>query len=239
MNAQAHVLVVDDEPELREMVEEYLSKQGFKVTTAGNGVAMRDIVAEQPVDLVLLDVRMPGEDGLSLARFLREHYSVGIIMLTAMGEVVDRIVGLEMGADDYISKPFDPRELLARVKSVLRRLSAPTTVNENAPEQFASGVRFRDYVLNLESNQLFKSDGAEISITGMEFDLLKAFITHPNRVLTRDQLLDLAHNRNWDPFDRSIDVRITRIRRKIEQDPAKPQIIKTVWGKGYIFVPDK
>ena len=239
MSDQAHVLVVDDEPELREMVEEYLSKQGFKVTTAGNGVAMRDIVAEQPVDLVLLDVRMPGEDGLSLARFLREHYPVGIIMLTAMGEVVDRIVGLEMGADDYISKPFDPRELLARVKSVLRRLSAPTTVNENVPEQFASGVRFRDYVLNLESNQLFKSDGAEISITGMEFDLLKAFITHPNRVLTRDQLLDLAHNRNWDPFDRSIDVRITRIRRKIEQDPAKPQIIKTVWGKGYIFVPDK
>lgn len=239
MNAQAHVLVVDDEPELREMVEEYLSKQGFKVTTAGNGVAMRDIVAEQPVDLVLLDVRMPGEDGLSLARFLREHYSVGIIMLTAMGEVVDRIVGLEMGADDYISKPFDPRELLARVKSVLRRLSAPATANENAPEQFASGVRFRDYVLNLESNQLFNADGAEIPITGMEFDLLKAFITHPNRVLTRDQLLDLAHNRNWDPFDRSIDVRITRIRRKIEQDPAKPQIIKTVWGKGYIFIPDK
>ena len=160
-------------------------------------------------------------------------------MLTAMGEVIDRVVGLEMGADDYISKPFDPRELLARVKSVLRRLDSRPKTDEASSDQFSTGVRFSDYVLNLESNQLFGSDGVEIPITSMEFDLLKAFITHPNRVLSRDQLLDLAHNRNWDPFDRSIDVRITRIRRKIEQDPTKPQIIKTVWGKGYIFVPDK
>lgn len=239
MSDQAHVLVVDDEPELREMVEEYLGKQGFKVTTAANGAAMREIVAEQPIDLVLLDIRMPGEDGLSLARFLREHYSVGIIMVTAMGEVVDRIVGLEMGADDYLGKPFDPRELLARVKSVLRRSSSTPKTDEISPTKGKTGIKFRDYILNLESNQLFNNAGVEIPITGMEFDLLKAFITHPNRVLTRDQLLDLAHNRNWDPFDRSIDVRITRIRRKIEQDPAKPQIIKTVWGKGYIFMPDK
>ena len=239
MSDQTQILVVDDEPELREMVEEYLGKQGFTVLTAKNGAVMRQMMAEHPITLVLLDIKMPGEDGLSLARFLREHYAVGIIMLTAMGEVVDRIVGLEMGADDYISKPFDPRELLARVKSVLRRLSAPIKTGENGTDPVSVGVRFRDYILNLESNQLFHSAGAEIPITGMEFDLLKAFITHPNRVLTRDQLLDLAHNRNWDPFDRSIDVRITRIRRKIEQDPAKPQIIKTVWGKGYIFVPDK
>ncbi len=239
MNDQAHILVVDDEPDLREMVEEYLKKQGFSVLMAQNGAVMRQLIAEQAIDLVLLDVRMPGEDGLSLARFLREHYSVGIIMLTAMGEVIDRVVGLEMGADDYISKPFDPRELLARVKSVLRRLDSRPKTDEASSDQFSTGVRFSDYVLNLESNQLFGSDGVEIPITSMEFDLLKAFITHPNRVLSRDQLLDLAHNRNWDPFDRSIDVRITRIRRKIEQDPTKPQIIKTVWGKGYIFVPDK
>jgi len=239
MNDQAHILVVDDEPDLREMVEEYLKKQGFSVLMAQNGAVMRQLIAEQTIDLVLLDVRMPGEDGLSLARFLREHYSVGIIMLTAMGEVIDRVVGLEMGADDYISKPFDPRELLARVKSVLRRLDSRPKTDEASSDQFSTGVRFSDYVLNLESNQLFGSDGVEIPITSMEFDLLKAFITHPNRVLSRDQLLDLAHNRNWDPFDRSIDVRITRIRRKIEQDPTKPQIIKTVWGKGYIFVPDK
>lgn len=238
MSDKTRILAVDDEPELREMVEEYLGKQGFTVITAENGAIMRQVMAEQPIDLVLLDLRMPGEDGLSLARFLREHYSVGIIMLTAMGEVVDRIVGLEMGADDYISKPFDPRELLARVKSVLRRVSSRAKTDEAASGKPPPGVRFRDFLLNLESNQLFDVNGVEIPITGMEFDLLKAFITHPNRVLTRDQLLDLAHNRNWDPFDRSIDVRITRIRRKIEQDPAKPQIIKTVWGKGYIFVPD-
>lgn len=239
MSDRAHIVVVDDEPELREMVEEYLTKQGFKVTVAGDGPTMRHIVAEQAVDLVLLDVKMPGEDGLSLARFLREHHPVGIIMLTAAGEVVERIVGLEMGADDYISKPFDPRELLARVKSVLRRLHSRAEAAERAAEPELAGIRFGKYVLNLESHQLFNTGGEEITITGMEFDLLKAFATHPNRVLTRDQILDLAHNRNWDPFDRSIDVRITRIRRKIEKDPAKPQIIKTVWGKGYLFVPDK
>ncbi|MBK8184577.1 MAG: response regulator [Candidatus Competibacteraceae bacterium] len=239
MNDQAHILVVDDEPDLREMVEEYLKKQGFSVLMAQNGAVMRQLIAEQTIDLVLLDVRMPGEDGLSLARFLREHYSVGIIMLTAMGEVIDRVVGLEMGADDYISKPFDPRELLARVKSVLRRLDSRPKTDEASSDQFSTGVRFSDYVLNLESNQLFGSDGVEIPITSMEFDLLKAFITHPNRVLSRDQLLDLAHNRNWDPFDRSIDVRITRIRRKIEQDPTKPQIIKTVWGKVIFSFPIK
>ncbi|HCK80219.1 MAG TPA: response regulator [Candidatus Competibacter sp.] len=239
MSDRAHIVIVDDEPELREMVEEYLTKQGFKITAAEDGPTMRHIVAEQAVDLVLLDVKMPGEDGLSLARFLREHHPVGIIMLTAAGEVVDRIVGLEMGADDYISKPFDPRELLARVKSVLRRLHSRAEAAERATEPELVGIRFGKYVLNLESHQLFNTDGEEITITGMEFDLLKAFATHPNRVLTRDQILDLAHNRNWDPFDRSIDVRITRIRRKIEKDPAKPQIIKTVWGKGYLFVPDK
>ncbi len=239
MSDKRHILVVDDEPDLREMIEEYLVQQGLGVTTAENGAAMRRVVAERPVDLVLLDIRMPGEDGLSLARFLREHYPVGIIMLTAAGEVVDRIVGLEMGADDYLAKPFDPRELLARIKSVLRRLALRVTPNVTAADSAPTGIRFGHCRLNLESHQLFDLNGAEIPITSMEFDLLQAFATHPNRVLTRDQLLDMAHSRDWEPFDRSIDIRITRIRRKIEDDPAKPQTIKTIRGKGYIFIPDK
>lgn len=238
MTDNASILVVDDEPELREMVEEYLTSKGYTVMTAENGVAMRQILETHSFDLVLLDIKMPGEDGLTLARFLREHYPVGIIMVTAVNEVVDRIVGLEMGADDYISKPFDPRELLARVKSVLRRaVPAPTSADTEAPDPVPEGVPFGHCMLNLESHKLFDAEGAEIPITSMEFDLLKAFATHSNRVLSRDQLLDMAHNREWDPFDRSIDIRITRIRRKIEADPSKPQIIRTVRGAGYIFVP--
>jgi two-component system phosphate regulon response regulator OmpR len=239
MSDKTHILVVDDEPDLREMIEEYLVQQGFSVTTAENGAVMRRMMAEQPVDLVLLDIRMPGEDGLSLARFLRERYPVGIIMLTAADEVVDRVVGLEIGADDYLGKPFDPRELLARIKSVLRRLTLGAIQDAASIDPVPTGVRFGRCRLNLESHQLFDLNGAEIPITSMEFDLLQAFATHPNRVLTRDRLLDMAHSRDWEPFDRSIDIRITRIRRKIEADPAKPQTIKTVRGKGYIFVPDQ
>jgi two-component system phosphate regulon response regulator OmpR len=243
MTENARILVVDDESELREMVEEYLSAKGYVVHQAENGEAMRQVLAEHEVDLVLLDVRMPGEDGFSLARYLREHYPVGIIMLTAVSETVDRIVGLEMGADDYVTKPYDPRELLARVKSVLRRLPAMGTAQAAEAEKLeppaasSDGIRFGRCLLDLDSHQLFDEDGAEIAITSMEFDLLKAFATHPNRVLSRDQLLDMAHNRDWDPFDRSIDIRIARIRRKIEIDPGKPQTIKTVRGAGYIFVP--
>ena len=181
---------------------------------------------------------MPGEDGLSLARFLREHYKLGIIMLTAAGDVVDRIVGLETGADDYISKPFDPRELLARIRSVLRRVTSESGKELVSADQTQDNVRLGRCVLDLQAHKLFDQDGGEISITSMEFDLLKAFVTHPMRVLSRDQLLDMAHNRAWEPFDRSIDIRIARIRRKIEADPTKPEIIKTVRGKGYMFVPD-
>jgi two-component system phosphate regulon response regulator OmpR len=168
-------------------------------------------------------------------------------MLTAVADVVDRIIGLEIGADDYITKPFDPRELFARVKSVLRRMSAePADTSSTAKTDVADaadaakgqhGMRFGRCILDLESHQLFTEDGREIAMTSMEFDLLKAFATNPNRVLSRDQLLDMAHNRDWDPFDRSIDIRIARIRRKIEADPAKPQTIKTVRGAGYIFIP--
>jgi two-component system phosphate regulon response regulator OmpR len=236
MPERTTILVVDDECEIRDMLEEYLSKQGFEVYTADGGVAMRQIVSARKVDVVLLDIRMPGEDGLSLARYLREHAQVGIILVTAAGEAVDRIVGLEMGADDYVTKPFHPRELVARIKSVLRRLGTvpPQAAADAAASQH---LRFGQCLLDLEAHKLFTLAGEEIPITAMEFDLLQVFATHPHRVLTRDQLLDMAHNRDWEPFDRSIDIRIARLRRKIEADPAKPQTIKTVRGAGYLFMP--
>ena len=234
-----HVLVVDDEPEIRLMLSEYLGHSGFRVSTAEDGVAMRRILAEGLADLVILDITMPGEDGLSLARYLREHTSVGIVMLTAAGGVVDRIVGLEMGADDYIAKPVDLRELLARVRSVLRRLqtAGPPAAAEAQAEDLRKTVSFGTFQLDLEAHRLYDAEGGDVTITSMEFDLLKAFADNPNRVLSRDRLLDLAHNKDWEPFDRSIDIRIARLRRKIEADPAKPQVIKTVRGAGYIFLP--
>jgi two-component system phosphate regulon response regulator OmpR len=180
--------------------------------------------------VVLLDVRLPGEDGLALARWLRERHEVAIIMVTAAGEVIDRVVGLEVGADDYIAKPFDLRELLARIKSVLRRSRKPTAGTSRR-------VSFGACTLDLDRHQLIGRDGEEIPLTGMEFDLLRAFAEHPNRVLSRDQLLTLTRNREWEPFDRSIDIRIARLRRKIELDPENPKTIKTVRGSGYIFIP--
>lgn len=239
----AHIVIVDDEPGIRVTLEEYLMLQGYRVTCADGGEALRRIVEEEAIDLVVLDITMPGEDGLSLARFLRETQDVGIIMLTAAGDVVDRIVGLEMGADDYLAKPVDLREFLARVKAVLRR-SAAMAAGAGAGAEGAEGVavseaRFGACRLDLDAHKLFDAEGAEIPITSMEFDLLKAFAEHPNRVLSRDQLLDMAHDRDWEPFDRSIDIRIARIRRKVERDPAKPQVIKTVRGAGYLFARDR
>ena len=234
-----HILVVDDEPEIRDMLQEYLTLRGFEVSTAEDGAALRRAIAERRVDLVLLDISMPGEDGLSLARFLRDDTAVGIIMLTAAGEVVDRVVGLEVSADDYLAKPVDLRELLARVKAVARRLHGG---REAAPEDTPrppKEVPFGTCRFNLDSHKLFDGAGEEVPLTSMEYDLLKAFAEHPNRVLSRDQLLDMAHHRSWEPFDRSIDIRIVRIRRKIEEDPAKPQVIKTVRGAGYIYSPRK
>jgi two-component system phosphate regulon response regulator OmpR len=230
------VLIVDDDREIREMLAEYLASHGFEVATAESGTAMREALALGTPDVVLLDVRLPGEDGLALARFLRERYELGIIMVTAAGEVVDRIVGLEMGADDYVAKPFDLRELLARVKSVARRIQArPRTAA--APPQAPQRVAIGRCSLDLKSRQLFGQDGAEVPITAMEFDLLKALVDHPNQVLSRDRLLTLTRNREWEPFDRSIDIRITRVRRKVEEDPENPKAIRTVRGAGYMFVP--
>jgi DNA-binding response OmpR family regulator len=237
MTGRPHIVVVDDEPEIRIMLTDYLGHNGFEVSAADGGGQMRQIIAERPADLVILDITMPGEDGLSLARYLRAHTRVGIVMLTAAGGVVDRIVGLEMGADDYIPKPVDLRELLARVRSVLRRTSGEATRETEAAAPAGPSVRFGDCRLDLEAHRLYGGDGGEIPITSMEYDLLKAFADNPNRVLSRDRLLDLAHNKDWEPFDRSIDIRIARLRRKIEGDPAKPQVIKTVRGAGYIFVP--
>jgi two-component system phosphate regulon response regulator OmpR len=232
-----HIVVVDDEPEICEMLADYLQHAGFAVTTAEDGVAMRRALEERPADLVILDINMPGEDGLSLARYLRANVKVGIVMLTAAGEVVDRIVGLEMGADDYIAKPVDMRELLARIRAVLRRMQSERAEPRDDRAAATHKVRLGACQLDLDAHKLYDAGGEEVAITSMEFDLLKAFAEHPNRVLSRDQLLDLAHNKDWEPFDRSIDIRIARLRRKIEADPAKPQVIKTVRGAGYIFVP--
>ncbi|HEV7478111.1 MAG TPA: response regulator [Burkholderiales bacterium] len=229
------VLIVEDDREVREAVADYLASHGYDCAQAGDGKAMRVALAESAPDLVLLDLRLPGEDGLSLARWLRDNHEVAIIMVTAAGDVVDRVVGLEVGADDYLGKPFDLRELLARVKSVLRRGGKP----EKKPAKAGATQRvpIGACQLDLDTHQLIGQKGEEIPLTGMEFDLLRVFSEHPNRVLSRDQLLTLTRNREWEPFDRSIDIRIARLRRKIELDPEKPRTIKTVRGAGYIFIP--
>jgi two-component system phosphate regulon response regulator OmpR len=232
------VLIVEDDREVREAVADYLASHGYDCVQAGDGKAMRVALAEAVPDLVLLDLRLPGEDGLSLARWLRDNHEVAIIMVTAAGDVVDRVVGLEVGADDYLGKPFDLRELLARVKSVLRRGQRG---DKRGGESAAGGATKRVPIgacqLDLDTHQLIGREGEEIPLTGMEFDLLRVFADHPNRVLSRDQLLTLTRNREWEPFDRSIDIRIARLRRKIEADPEKPRTIKTVRGAGYIFIP--
>ena len=232
MGTDATLLVVDDEQDLREMLVDYLARNNFRVLSAESAVVARRTAVSESVDLALIDVRMPGEDGLSLARHLREHTPIPIIMLTAAGEVVDRIVGLELGADDYVTKPFDPRELLARIRSVLRRASAPAAVRMGEGR-----VRFGRCVLDLDSHKLFGDDGEEVPLTSMEFDLMRAFAANPNRVLSRDQILNTTQNRDWDPYDRSVDIRIARLRKKVEPDPEKPQVIKTVRGGGYLFSP--
>jgi DNA-binding response OmpR family regulator len=234
MSQTETLLVVDDEPELCEILAEYFGGQGFTVHTAGSAAEAREIFAKQLPDLAILDIRMPGEDGLSLARWIRDrHQGVGIVMLTTAADVVDRIVGLEMGADDYLPKPFEMRELLARVKSVLRRLSEE---KETQPPQQEGRMRIGTCELDLAMRKLYDGDGHEKPLTAMEFDLLKVFAEHPNRALNRDQIMALAHSRDWEVFDRSIDLRIMRLRRKVERDPEKPEVIKTVRGVGYMFV---
>lgn len=227
------IVICDDEPDLREMVGEYLSARAFNVEMVGDVRSLKAAVDAAPVDLVILDVRMPGEDGLSALRRLRAESDLPIVMLTAADGVIDRILGLEMGADDYVGKPVDLRELEARVKAVLRRrASSVVSVAEEKKIQ-----RFGPWTLDLDAARLSGEHG-DVTITAMEFALLKVFAENRGRVLSRDQLLDLAHHRGWEPFDRSIDLRISRLRRKIESNPAKPRYIKTVRGLGYVFSDD-
>jgi len=239
MSVSGCVLIVDDDPSVRAMIAEYLTENGYEALQADSGDAMREALAARVPDVVLLDVRLGREDGLTLARYLRERYDIGIIMVTAAGDVVDRVVGLEVGADDYIAKPFDPRELRARLRSVMRRVQAPaaTRSDEASGARGAQHVAVGSCVLDLASHRLLGPDRAEIALTSMEFDLLKVFVEHPNQVLSRDQLLNFTRNRDWQPFDRSIDIRIARLRRKIETDPDRPALIKTVRNAGYMYIP--
>lgn len=230
----AHILVVDDDREIRDLLGRFLTKHGYRVTAVQDGKNMRRALADWRIDLVVLDLMLPGEDGLSLCRDLRAKSQIPVIMLTMMGEETDRIIGLEMGADDYLPKPFNPRELLARIKAVLRRAQA-------APAASTGGRRkihyFAGWKLDVGLRRLESPHGHVVDLSAGEFDLLLAFVEHPRRVLNRDQLLDLTHGRVEAPFDRSVDMQISRLRRKIETDPKDAQLIKTVRGGGYTFTP--
>lgn len=228
------LLVVDDDPGLRELLQEYLATQGYEVVAVADGMAMELHLQQHAVNLVILDLMLPGEDGLSLARKLRASGNLPIIMLSARGEDVDRIIGLEVGADDYLAKPFNPRELLARIRAVLRRHDEVQIKAE--VEEPVMQHRFGAFQLDMNSRMLLKN-GAELALTAGEFNLLRIFVEHPNRVLNRDLLMDLMKGYERSPFDRSIDVRVTRLRRKIEVDPAAPEYVRTVWGEGYLFSP--
>jgi len=236
--ANPTVLLVDDEPELRALLAEYFGRNGFQVMQAEDAAAARARVAERVPDVAVLDINMPGETGLSLARALREaHPRLAVLMLTTAGEAIDRVVGLEMGADDYVAKPFELRELLARVRAVLRRLQVTAGPAASSAPADEERVPFGACQLDMAQRKLFGADGAEIDITAAEFDLLALFARHPNRPLNRDQIMEQAHNRGWDVFDRSIDLRVMRLRRKVERNPDKPEVIKTVRNVGYVYVP--
>jgi two-component system, OmpR family, response regulator len=230
-----HVLVVDDQREICELIRDYLMDEGFRVSTANDGIGMREVIARGSVDLVILDLMLHGEDGLQLARELRSCSDVGIIMVTGRGETVDRIIGLEMGADDYLSKPFHLRELLARLRSVLRR--GPTRGAAERGAARRARFRFCGWSLDMASRELVSPAGGDVRLTTGEFELLAAFVNHANQVLSRDRLLDLSRHREAGPFDRTIDVQVGRLRRKLEDDPKSPTMIKTVRGGGYIFTP--
>lgn len=229
---KCQLLVVDDDPEICELITMYLGGQGFDVASVGDGAGMDEWLAGHTPDLVLLDLMLPGEDGLSIARRLRNEQGLPVIMISARGEDVDRIVGLEVGADDYLPKPFNPRELLARIRAVLRR-SELQAEDDGSP---GKRLEFGAFTFQPEERLLFR-DGKEVELSRAEFDLLAVFVDHPNKVLSRDQIMDSLKHYQRDPFDRSIDVRVTRLRHKIEDDPAHPRFIRTVWGIGYQFTP--
>ena len=234
MSGQQHILVVDDEARIRTMLRRYLEGEGFKVSEAADGTVMRRVLEGEAVDLVLLDLMMPGEDGLSLARYIRQRAQTPIIMLTGKGDLIDRVAGLEAGADDYIGKPFHLREILARIRTVLRRVPAPAAPAA-ATEPPADILRFQGWQLDMLRRELRSADGVVVPLTSGEFELLRVFATHANRVLNRDQLMELVKGRGWEAYDRAIDTQIVRLRKKIEPDPANPALIKTVRGAGYVF----
>ncbi len=232
MEAQDHILIVDDDAEIRSLLGDYLRKNGYKASVAADGKAMWSALARGKVDLVVLDLMLPGEDGLSLCRRLRTDSDTPVIMLTARGEETDRIVGLEMGADDYLAKPFSPRELLARIKNVLRRFrSLPRSLRADD----ARTIAFAGWRLDVLARHLVSPEGVVTSLSGAEYQLLKIFLSHPSHVLSRDQLMVLSKGREADPSDRSIDIHVSRLRHRLGDDPSDPQIIKTVRGEGYVL----
>jgi two-component system OmpR family response regulator len=233
MTNAPHILIVDDHREIRELVGRALTKEGFRISAAADGKAMRKVLADSRIDLILLDLMLPGENGLALCRELRMQSNIPIIMVTAKGEEVDKVIGLELGADDYLPKPFGTRELVARIHAVLRRTRAdPASAAVPAkPKRYA----FDRWILNTEARELIRGDGVTVALSTGEFDLLLAMVERPARVLTREMLLDLARGRAAAAFDRSIDTQISRLRKKLEVDPSEPRIIQTVWGGGYMF----
>ena len=231
-----HIVIVDDDSLLRNRLKKFLDKEGFRATAIGDGAALRDLVADDPPDLVLMDLQLPGEDGLSLTRYLRERTEIPVLILTGRGETIDRVVGLEMGADDYLSKPFSLRELLARIKVILRR-AAPRPVETAGMDSPlpADCLRFGDWVIDFTAIELRNANGEPVHLTTAEFRLLEALVRNPGRTLSRDRLIEVMADRSWEPNDRSVDLHISHLRKKIEQDARKPALIKTVRGFGYIF----
>ena len=233
MTNAPHILIVDNHREIRELVGRALTREGFRVSAAADGKTMRKMLADSRIDLILLDLMLPGENGLALCRELRMQSNIPIIMVTAKGEEVDKVIGLELGADDYLPKPFGTRELVARIHAVLRRTRADPAggTTQPKPKRYA----FDRWILNTEARELIRSDGVTVALSTGEFDLLLAMVERPARMLTREMLLDLARGRAAAAFDRSIDTQISRLRKKLEVDPAEPRIIQTVWGGGYMF----
>lgn len=228
----ARILVVDDDRRLRDLLHQYLSSQGFAVVSVADSTGMDKMLGTDGADLIVLDLMLPGEDGLKLTRELRAHSQIPILMLTALGEEIDRVVGLEVGADDYLSKPFSPRELVGRIKAILRR----TAHMPRDPVQSAVSVyRFGDWKLDVTARSLTHTDGSQHALSGAEFRLLAILLAHPTRVLSRSQLMELLRGRDIDPFDRSVDVRISRLRQVLRDDARSPKIIKTVYGEGYVM----
>ncbi|TAL22775.1 MAG: response regulator transcription factor [Aquabacterium sp.] len=245
MTAAAHIAVVDDEPDIRHLLSTYLEAQGYRVTALHAGRALLELMPADPPQVVLLDLGLPGEDGFGIARQLREHWQCGLLIVTGRGDAVDKVVGLEVGADDYVTKPFDLRELLARVKAVLRRVAptqpapaAPAHVPAPAAPAARTLLSFAGWRYDRAARLLLDPQGAEVALTAGEFDLLGVFLDHPGRVLTRDFLLEHTRGREAGPFDRTIDVQVGRLRKKLEADPQDPRIIKSVRGAGYVLVPE-